>query len=260
MNTVDRAEKFVDCAEQFMKSGLDPVVALSLTDSYFNSWPQKSVSQDSAKTDRVLTAEELDEFIGDSDIMLGITGGRIIDVAPVPEPNKETEFMCRTVSVPLDKQISYPICNHQEGLRQAVDRISEVIKREYADEKIAFVCRGSSGVAAATLLTYLVPNTRMVYIRKENEMGHTIGIVGDYPLSSEGEKIMIVDDFIQSGATVKAMMMKLQARGMDIEAFVMLWGSDKVGSASFFNATFSDTGFPNVYIYGKRLIEDPALV
>lgn len=91
-----------------------------------------------------------------------------------------------------------------KNLIMATERFEEI--RKLVDfDSIAFT--GSSGCAIAFPLLIKNKNLGMLYIRKAGESSHGSAI--EYTAKNPVEKYIIVDDFVDSGATVRRIVRKI---------------------------------------------------
>lgn len=88
-------------------------------------------------------------------------------------------------------------------------KLSELLKSE---DTVNIWCRGSSGSILATILSLniKVKECRICYVRKGNETQHSSRV---YPLDEAIN--IVVDDFISSGETVRAIIDAMDKRPVD---------------------------------------------
>ena len=101
----------------------------------------------------------------------------------------------------LDKP-TYPILSTQDKVIERVELSIITLKKLYKDKHLSFLCMGSSGLFIATILKLKIPNSSIIYIRKENESAHDYDrIIEDRKSRNTKTIVIFVDDFIENGTT-----------------------------------------------------------
>jgi orotate phosphoribosyltransferase len=174
----------------------------------------------------------------------------VVDVYP-----PDTTFICPRINVALQDTITYPVFSYPKALTDTVKKMAKVVNSTFKGKEIVFYCRGSSGVAVASMLCLLVQDSRVVYIRKEDDDSHAMGnISGNIPAVRSSCHNIIVDDFICTGGTLRTIAQKLYEKQIPIDAVLMLWKPDIAESvhANDFKEAFYALDPPKLYICGDR--------
>jgi orotate phosphoribosyltransferase-like protein len=145
-------------------------------------------------------------------------------------------------------QFDYPISRYfVENLpliKKMLGILLKFCQKNYKDKKrIVFFCRGSSGAIISGLSAdYFLTNDYEVYInhiKKKGESSHD-GSVNLIESDLQGAIIVIIDDFVASGKTIKAIVDKsLEIYGKDFH-FDILCISGELEKASEIEVDFEE--------------------
>lgn len=109
---------------------------------------------------------------------------------------------------------TYPVYQHPHTVKPLIDAVVKICKTKFKDKKIGFICRGSSGLYIATNCNVKVKNSSIIYVRKEDEVAHG-GKVENF--SYLLDVYIVVDDFVSTGETIKAIISNLKSRYNDFD-------------------------------------------
>lgn len=121
--------------------------------------------------------------------------------------------MANFIKIPLDQKLPYPIGGDCALLSKYILDLAKAITKLYNNEESLFlVGRGSSGAilcgALAFKLTKQKRSVQIGIVRKPNEKTHDT--YGNIDNIEECDKVIIVDDFVASGNTIKQILKVLQ--------------------------------------------------
>lgn len=125
--------------------------------------------------------------------------------------------------------MSYPVGENISRNLETIDLIAELISREYRREPLNIWCRGSSGAIVAAIIAkdYIQRGgfAKVCHVKKQGEHAHS-----SYPHYNKEYINIMVDDFISSGDTVKAIWNSQQryTRGLPMHSLVVTSGSQQV--------------------------------
>lgn len=104
--------------------------------------------------------------------------------------------------------MGYPVGIEKERLASSIEIMSSHLFREFKNEELVLVCRGSSGaIIAGALMVHSNLNVKEIFhVKKKGEESHS-GYRHFHPLPRQ--RIIIVDDFISTGDTIFAIYKKL---------------------------------------------------
>ena len=103
-------------------------------------------------------------------------------------------------------KIQYPVGLYMKHNLPIINEMAKVIKQNYrTEEKIALWCRGSSGAIIAAILSTKIPNAVINHVKKDGEESHSNRV------TIHCKYHIIVDDFISTGATIKAIHAKIKS-------------------------------------------------
>lgn len=107
----------------------------------------------------------------------------------------------------ISGNINYPVGHNLDVNIPLIKKMATKIKEIYPTECIDLWCRGSSGTIIASIIASTIEINNIQYVRRENESdSHSCGIS-----NTESNVInIIVDDFICSGNTIKAIIQKMK--------------------------------------------------
>jgi phosphoribosylpyrophosphate synthetase len=107
--------------------------------------------------------------------------------------------------------INYPVGNFiQKNMNIINEMINSLNKYIPFDEKLVFVCTGSSGAIISSLFCVKYSNSIIFHIKKEGENSHSNGFYDlREALEQNQRKAIIVDDIIVSGNTINRIIYKI---------------------------------------------------
>lgn len=126
---------------------------------------------------------------------------------------------------------SYPIGEYYDSSYQYVINVAEVINNTFKDpqDHLILVVRGSSGCilggGVAYLLTKMGRTVSIAISRKDNEDCHGTSLAGIY--TTRNRKIIIIDDFIETGNTISSIVKEVYDLVSDINKINMLCVSNR---------------------------------
>lgn len=98
--------------------------------------------------------------------------------------------------------LDYPVGDSPMRFVKYAKDLKKVLKKLYSGENFSIFCRGSSGaLIAGALVGVGLPVHKIIHVKKLGESSHSGNA---NPGIKSSDKILIVDDFIASGETVKA--------------------------------------------------------
>ena len=97
-----------------------------------------------------------------------------------------------------NNSVGYPIGSDYLPNLTVCKELASNIMFEFPDNKIQFICTGSSGAIIAALVAQHINNSKICHVKKEGEKSHCTASVES---NNEFVKI-IIDDFVCSGSTV----------------------------------------------------------
>ncbi|MCX5798495.1 MAG: hypoxanthine phosphoribosyltransferase [Proteobacteria bacterium] len=106
----------------------------------------------------------------------------------------------------------------REDIDNAVKKLASLIKRDFDDEKIIFVCLLKGSFMFTSDLVRCINNPSMVDFMRVSSYGNAmtskgeISITKDLEENIEGENVLIVEDIIDSGLTLKYVSEMLRKR------------------------------------------------
>ena len=112
-------------------------------------------------------------------------------------------------------------------LRETMRRVNRALRwkeREFT----SILCTGQSGIVPSAVVA-TVKGKGLCILRKENEESHSkMGAEGNL-----SDKYIIIDDFTDSGATLRRLMAYAKARGRGLPVYVVLYGSQDKAPCDF---------------------------
>lgn len=104
-------------------------------------------------------------------------------------------------------EIDYPVWRHLGTNIPIIEQMAELIHLESFSDPV-LICTGSSGLFISSIISYqfLTP-IEVHYLRKPYEGGHNHGRP-----SINGKQLIIVDDFINTGDTIRYIMETIRDR------------------------------------------------
>ena len=104
----------------------------------------------------------------------------------------------KTIKVPNLHGIPYPLGSYINSSLPTIFLMADTIKKYYGGKKISLWCRGSSGAIISGIIASRVDNCIICHIKKQREYSHA-----STSFDAESEVNIIVDDFIETGETIR---------------------------------------------------------
>lgn len=112
-------------------------------------------------------------------------------------------------------EMFYPVgLNILQNMPQ-INIMLKVIRRKYYGKSISFWCRGSSGAIIAAIMVSKLKKGTVNHIKKDGESSHS------NKLNLTSNVNIIVDDFMSSGSTIRAILAKAIERKIHIDALLV---------------------------------------
>lgn len=109
-------------------------------------------------------------------------------------------------TIELDlKAHDYPTYGDMKSVTHNAKQYSDKLQELFPYEKITLVCRGTSGLTIASVMATLLPNVQINYLRKDSEISssHCGTRSNIWSGAIEGTRLVVVDDFISTGSTLR---------------------------------------------------------
>ena len=134
--------------------------------------------------------------------------------------------MAKLVYFRNDCSVSYPVgqffFSGFDYIREAASSINKIFPKG----KFILVVRGHSGSILAGGIAYILKRKGrevLISVSRKAESSHGDNLEGIYPSCiSDNTHIIVVDDFVETGETIKAILKDLTERIEDIKVFDML--------------------------------------
>lgn len=121
------------------------------------------------------------------------------------------------------ESISYPVGLH---IDEAISFMDSVIRKidtieDFPTKGIAIWCRGSSGAILATILaqyfhTAGFTNVQINHVKKKGEDSHSSNLFVNHDIN------IVIDDFVDSGSTIRNIMYTLYKEGIDYVDYLIV--------------------------------------
>ncbi len=160
------------------------------------------------------------------------------------------------------REVSYPVGDHIKSAIEFVDKVVEKIQTEKlfpTDKECILWCRGSSGSILATLLaSKMTPFPIIRHIKKPLEESHSTNKFS----SSLNHYNIIIDDFVASGDTIRAIALMMSKAGIEEIDCIILSGSNVHSEKTEGKVSYVGLNFPTPhllitggYVPSKRLLK-----
>lgn len=144
-----------------------------------------------------------------------------------------TEFPSNFISLGKLETIYYPIGVDLDNNRIYTDKIAKVIYDTFKDQlskesTLVFIIRGTSGAIISGIVASSIQNldshinTKILIVRKPNEAAHGYSLQGISTVNKDKDIIIVLDDFIVTGNTIKAIIEQLDNSEIDLSKYHML--------------------------------------
>jgi adenine/guanine phosphoribosyltransferase-like PRPP-binding protein len=119
----------------------------------------------------------------------------------------------RTINLDLNEgELTYPIGSYIQKNLPIIKALANAIRNLNIQQRIIFCCMGSSGAIIAAIVASEIPNSTIYHIKKDGESAHSSNYIELFP----DDYIILIDDFISSGATMHRTVDKLTSLNSEV--------------------------------------------
>jgi len=114
----------------------------------------------------------------------------------------------------INNVIDYPVGINISKNLVAITEMANKLREVYPNSKLCLWCMGSSGAIIAGIISSMILDCTISHVKKEGENSHSSGI----HMVKDDRINIIVDDFVDSGRTIKTIIYKMERYNIPVEA------------------------------------------